>query len=408
MACILKIPTQNSKGILTFTTPEWRHISSNKNLLDLLGSLRSFWVTGLHFNWHDYQFKPLSQFDFFMAGEQDLRPVDQSPYRLLPMDACNFTPASYRPAPTREKFWDVLIVGNPVFFKRPEVVLQTIRKLFDTVGYALRVLYVCPLPKYKFSNEDSVLYDVRAYYESLFTAEERASFTLLTTDFDSPNPFDRNTLSVFFRNSKVFLHCATEERRCRIAAYAWCAGLPVVAYPAVASILPESLRTVPGYFSVNSDDQYVPQLIAAIRAAPDFDPALYQFELSESCTVQKLEAELQSIFQELGLPYEGTLIGQNLDRRLGWHHEALGGLANGVRQPLNAFMRAALGLRASQGADMQAMLAHAYPEKVLANELDDITRPLLQTVVQKSIYLNPRKKFWFRAFGALKSKTGLG
>ena len=405
MACLLKLPTGRSKGVITFTTQEWRVMSADDDLALQLAGLRELYITGLHFNWHDYQFKPPPLFDFFMAGSEDLRPVDDTPFRLLPLDACNFTPAAYAPVPLAQKFWDVLIVGNPVFFKRPEVVLETIRKLFDATPRKLTVLYICPIPRYRFADEDTVLYGVRDYYESLFTPEERTRFTLLTTNFDSPNPFDRTTLSVFFRISKVFLHCATEERRCRIAAYAWCAGLPVVAALSVGSILSAPLRTRPGYWCVEDDADYAPMLLAALDDAGGFDASAYREELSEVCTVDKLQAELAAIFAEQRLHFEGELLRHNLDRRLGWHHQGIGGGANGLAQPLDAFMRELATLPRVADEFAQELLAHEYPERLLAREAGSGGMPDVGDVKRRSIYLNPRKKFWFRAFRALKAKA---
>lgn len=403
MACLLKLPVNGSKGVVTFTTQEWRVLAKDRSLLNQLTDLRHHYVTGLHFNWHDYSFSPSPFFDFFMAGEGDLCPIDDSPFALLPMDACNFTPACYAPMPG-EKFWDILAVGNPVSFKRPEQVLRTIRRFFDESTKLCRALYICPMPAYRFGDEGNVLYDVRTYYEALFSPEERTRFTLLTTEFDSPNPFDRSTLSVFFRSSKVFLHCATEERRCRIAAYAWCAGLPVVAYASVASILPENLRSAPGYFQVDHDDQYVPQLQRAIQASPEFSALPYQKELSETHAIQRLNDAIQNIFFSKGIAWQGELFGRNLDRRLGWHHQGIGGAANGLEQPLSNFIQALLAFEGMSQSTMAGLAAHEYPERLLAGELLD--RPLRNrvSVEKQSIYLNPQKQRWLQIMQALKSK----
>jgi len=403
MACLLKFQSSESKGVVTLTTQEWKAVSMDPSAMKALERLREEFVTGLHFNWHDYSFKPSRMFDFFMAGREDLRPIDDSPFRLLPMDACNFTPECYRPEANENKFWDILSVGNPVFFKRPEVVLRTIRKLFDKSVRPLRVLYICPIPPSAVSDQTTVLYGVRQYYESLFSTEERERFTLLTTTFDSPNPFDRETLSVFFRNSRVFLHCATEERRCRIAAYAWCAGLPVVAYPSVASIVSEKLRRAPGFFEVNHDDEYVPQLCEALSSFHNFDAAPFRSELSETATVNALKSQLQLVFGELDIPFEGELLSRNLDRRLGWHHQGIGGRTNGLQQSLTVFMNSLIGqslpytikLRASQ---------ERYPERFLAGEIDSVNHDRVLSIEKRSIYLNPVKRRWFNYLKYLGSK----
>lgn len=404
MACILKTPIGASKGVITFTTQEWRVVQADIALRQQLVSLRAKYVLGLHFNWHDYQFDPPEEFDFFMAGEEDLKPINNKPYRLLPMDACNFTPSSYYPIDHHSKHWDVLIVGNPVYFKRPEIVLKTIRDLFDKSSKPLQVLYICPIPKYSFWDENTAFYGIRDYYESLFTVEERTRFTLLTTTFDSPNPFDRRTLSAFFKNSKVFLHCATEERRCRIAAYAWCAGLPVVAYPCVGSILPSDLRTPPGFYIIEKDSDYADALLHAIDNSAKFEADPYRAVLSEDLTLKALEKKMISIFNELSIPFEGRILGQNLDRRLGWHHQGIGGSSNGLKQSLAEFMTAVEGFTALATSVQEETIRHDYPERVIAQEFDDQTTKIEHVVASNSIYLNPRKRKWLGILIAIKSR----
>ncbi len=203
MACILLLPSMTSKGVVTFTTVEWVFIKKSQLLLNLLIELKSDYFIGLHFNWHDHKFTPDRIWDFHMAGEGDLISINNDKFYQIKMDACNFTPKSYHKSDS-EKFWDVLCIGNPVYFKRPEVVLTTIRELFNISTVKLKVLYISPIPIYKFRDECNVLYDLRDYYDALFTEEEKTRFTLLTTNFNSPNPFDRNTLSVFLKIAKYF------------------------------------------------------------------------------------------------------------------------------------------------------------------------------------------------------------
>ena len=406
MACLLKMPAGDKKGVVTFTTQEQRVINADGSLQTALLALRKRYAIGLHFNWHNHCFTPDQKFDFFMAGEGDLIPVVSTPYRLFPMDACNFTPAIYKPDQTG-KFWDILVVGNPVSFKRPEVVLRTIRKLFDQSDRKLRVLYICPMPKYRRSDIFSVFYDVRKYYEALFSKEERNWFTLLTTTFNSPFPFDRQTLSVFFRSSRVVLHCATEERRCRIAAYAWCAGLPVVAYPSVASILPENLQTEPGYYCVENDADYPSALLRALGNIDSFDPAAYRQALSETYMVNNLDQRLAEVFSEMGMPYsDSPLLKNNLDIRLGWHHQGIGGISNGLRQPLSQFMHMLFALDASTDSLATNLIIGEYPEQILAGEAGEQTIGSAGEVAEKSLYLNPNK-LWIRLYRAIAVRLGL-
>jgi hypothetical protein len=314
------------------------------------------------------------------------------------MDACNFTPTSYS-EPSAEKYWDILIVGNPVSFKRPEIAIQTIRKLFDNSKEKLKVLYICPIPKYKKSDERTTFYNIREYYDSLFTKEEKNYFTLLTTNFNSPFPLDRNTLSFFFRSSKIFLHCPKEERRCRIAAYAWCAGMPVVSYPSVASILPAELRSEPGFFCVDKDDEYASKIIAALNSYKSFNPIEYRKVLSESHSIKRLESQFRSMFSDFLWHYEGEFLSMNLDIRLGWHHQGIGGENNGLKQPLYEFMTMLLNYPSNRSHQYQTLSQEEYPERVLSGEIQAAIKYSADDLLNKFDYLKPPTiiyKVWSR------------
>lgn len=383
MACLLKLYNLNSPGIISFTTQEKKIISSNKNLYSKIKNIKDKYKIGLHFNWHDYNFKPDNLYDFFFAGDDDLVDANGKKYPTLNLDACNFTPACYQESNT-EKFWDVLIIGNPVFFKRPEIALHTIRELYNLSPNARpKVLYICPQQQYKAENKKSVFYEIRDYYNYLFTKDEQEDFTLLTTNFNSPFPFNRETLSVFFKNSKVFLHCAENEKRCRIAAYAWCAGLPVIAKESVGSILPTHLQAPPAYFKVQNDTDYPILIMQALKTYQNFHPLEYQKILSEKFTCNTLNEKFRNFYHNLNLPYSGELLFQKLDIRLGWHHENIGGNTNGVSQSLSSFIDSILVLNEN---DVNHLKNLPYPEKYFL----DADKVQSSSVKFKSSYLNSK------------------
>jgi hypothetical protein len=361
MACLLKLYKKTSPGIITFTTQEKKIISSNSELYLKLTHIKNKFLFGLHFNWHDYKFEPDNLYNFYLAGDSDLIDKNGNVYPALNIDACNFTPSYYNLS-DNEKFWDVLIVGNPVFFKRPEVALNTIRGLYNLSSSTPRkkVLYISPQQEYKSKNKKSVFYDIREYYNHLFSKDEQEDFTLMTTNFNSPFPFNRETLAVFFKNSKVFLHCAENEKRCRIAAYAWCAGLPVIAKESVGSILPSHLQIPPAYYKVENDADYPQLIIEALNTYQQFDPLEYQKNLSERYTCNILKEKFIDLYKALNLPFSGDLLHQNLDMRLGWHHENLGKNINGVSQSLSSFIDSILNLNEN---DINHLKSLPYPEK---------------------------------------------
>jgi hypothetical protein len=172
MACLLKLPDERSRGVLTVTTQERDNvIRADRAVADQLAELKDRWIVGLHHNWHDHAFSYDPLYDFSMAGEEDLVEVSGRDVPLVTLDACNFVPEVFRPA-DGEPFWDLLYVARPVAFKGFPTFLETVRRLYDG-GHDLRVLCLCPMPPYDRASRDTVLYDIRERYEALFTGAER-------------------------------------------------------------------------------------------------------------------------------------------------------------------------------------------------------------------------------------------
>jgi hypothetical protein len=270
-----------------------------------------------------------------MAGADDLIEVDGREVPLIELDACNFVPASFHPG--GEPFWDLLYVARPVAFKGFPAFLGTVRALYDA-GHDVRVLCLCPTPPA--SEGDSSVLDVRAQYEDLFHGAERSRFTLLTMDFDYPFPLDLATLSHFYRSTQVFAHFADDERRCRVAGYAWATGMSVVGVDAVGSLLSDELRRPPYFYEATTAGD--PQAFAtAILAALAGDRAGYDVEatraqVSEEHTRAALRARLDELFPDAGAAGAPMAL-DGLNLRLGRHHGLSTG-ANRVPMTLGALL----------------------------------------------------------------------
>jgi glycosyltransferase involved in cell wall biosynthesis len=340
MACILKPPARGARGVVTLTTQERdRFVKKDPELRRALEQVKDRWLIGLHHNWHDYEFRYDPLFDFSMAGEDDLRETSGRSFPLVPLDACNFCPAEFRPG--GEKFWDLLFVAHPVYFKRVPVFFETMRELFDR-GHDIRALHICPMPANNEEDEPTFLHDVRERYEAMFDAREQRLFTLLTTDFNYPFPFDLPTLAHFYRSSRVFIHPADDERRCRVAAYAWAVGAPVVAMPSVGSVLPPETRTPPWFCEVvtGSATEYadaVERALELVAAGIDAEPA--RRSVAPSYTLPALDAHLQRVAEETGRSVsDSPIVAAALDIRLGRHH-GVGHNPNSVPQTVADLVR---------------------------------------------------------------------
>jgi hypothetical protein len=270
---------------------------------------------------------------------------------LVPLDACNFVPAFFRPG-NGEKFWDILFVARAVFFKGIPEFFGAIRKLYDQ-GHRLRVFFLCPIPP----EGDAGL---RKKFEEMFSPDERQRFTFLTIAFDYPFPFDMHSLAHFYGASRIFVHSAPDERRCRVAAYAWAAGMPVVGMACVGSILSPQLRRPPYFFETAGYADFPEQILKALAASGATDMAAHD-EVSTSATVTTLRKDLEAIFgadclSPLPVPEA------DLDIRMGRHH----GLAvgkNRVNQDIGAFIRQLLTVG---DADLARIATMADPELELA------------------------------------------
>lgn len=369
MACLIKSPSENHKGVVSFTTAERDNlILGDADLISKIVKLKERFAVGVHHNWHDFEFQYNPLFDFHLAGEEDLIAKDGSPIPLIPMDACNFSPPFFAPADT-EKFWDVLFVARAVKFKGIPEFFQAVRTLYDR-GEMLRILFVCPVPPKSSHSEKNV----RELYESFFPLQhEQQLFTFLTIEFNYPFPFDLQTLGHFYRSSRIFVHSAADERRCRVAAYAWATGLPVVGKACIGSILPPPLRTPPYFYEIDGYSEFPDAIQAALETAgkrPDFSAV--RNEVASQKSIRRFNEYLHQIFASRGWtpPQHELIAGQNLDLRLGRHHGLAFGM-NNINQDICSFVDL---LTSLPNADVDEIILYPDPEIFLAKKYPSAPR----------------------------------
>lgn len=384
MACLIRPATSRTKGVLTLTTQERdRLIYRFPDLRQQLRALKQRYAIGLHHNWHDYALQYDELFDFHMAGVEDLMEREGKPIPLIPMDACNFSPPCFR-AGHAEKFWDVLFVARAVAFKGIPEFFQAIRALFDQ-GHRLRVLFICPVPPDKGTGS---LHDVRKQYETLFNDAEQELFTLLTTHFRYPFPFDLETLSHYYRSSRVFAHSAPDERRCRVAAYAWASGLPVVGMAPVGSVLSPDLRRPPYFFETTDYAAFPAKILEAIatsKAEPDFDPV--KAEVATERSIEVLNAHVDRIFANHGWPLaERQGWHEGLDIRLGRHHGLPAGV-NRLDQDIGALFQYLLAMEDVPTASLRAAVD---PEAKIAELSPRVPRALAREPAHMSMLIKQK------------------
>jgi hypothetical protein len=313
MACIISPPFRSRKGVLSLTTSDIQQLEGESDLSKLLQGLRSRYLIGLHHNWHPVDFQLPVGFDFHFLESKDL--IFPQNELLFELDACNFSPKIFE-GPLGKSRWDILIVGRTANFKRPFKTLETIRELYDA-GHALKVLWICPMENNL--SMDSEAFNLLSVYESIFTSSEKERFTFLNPSANFPFTFSRDELALFYQSSRLYVHFADFETRCRTAAYAFVAGIPVVGRNTIANILPLELHSEPIFYEVKDDD-YVAPILRALASESTTSESNCARILSEKYSIIKLVERLNSAFSPEPAFTVDDLWHNNLDVRLGASH----------------------------------------------------------------------------------------
>jgi len=238
-----------------------------------------------------------------------------------------------------------------------------VKELYNQ-GFKYRVLLISPIPdECKQKNYSPTVYcRIREDYDKIFTEEEKSLFTLLTTDYRNPFPFDIPTVSQFYKLSKVFVHSADEERRCRVAGYAWACGMPVVSMESVASLMLKEKQKKPFCYIAKNYDEF-PSLIEEAITFVDSDKYNKTImkdaieETSEYFTKEKLKQELKKYCGDITKDSDYAL--ENLDIRLGRHH-GLGENTNSVGWSIDSLLNY---LTNRNSNDMKIDIQNIDPER---------------------------------------------
>jgi glycosyltransferase involved in cell wall biosynthesis len=370
---------------VTFTTAERdQAINADESTRVAIAALKPRWIIGLHHNWHDHAFRYDPLFDFSMAGEEDLIEVDGIEVPLVTLDACNFVPDCFEPG-HGEPFWDLLYVARPVFFKGFGQFLDAVRELYDG-GHHLRVLCIAPVPTPSLTDE--TVTDVRARYDELFSPAEQDLFNLLTLEFRYPFPFDLPTLAHFYRSSRAFVHFAPDERRCRVAAYAWATGIPVIGMEPVGSLLSPPLRRAPFFHCVDRYEQFPDRILEALEATSveaDFGPA--RREVTPPETIQRLFSRLHQLTDRVAptVPTTGGAF-EGLDIRLGRHH----GLASGTNAVAMKVGELVSVLAGDEPRVAEAVRLTSDPEVALSAETAPVAPPVAPPRRRRGLFRRAR------------------
>jgi len=193
-------------------------------LIDVLKKIQSQYFIGVHYGsnpTNDIYFKNC---DFIMTPNKINMTIDDHILRI-PLISRNFVPNLFTNR-HQKKYWDILWVSRSHKSKKLDLVLKSIRKIYD-LNYDYKILIYTQENK----NKDSKLFYTSLmddYYE-LFSYKERNNFSIIQLNSEVAFPGLSSELMVHLYNSaKIFTLFSQTEGGSKVISEALMCGLPVV------------------------------------------------------------------------------------------------------------------------------------------------------------------------------------
>lgn len=315
MACIIKLPNQSSKGVVSITNIEFNKI---KNELALINRIKKKWILLYHPNYYDYKFKNNNIFDSYLAWGDTFKVIDDDKSKILNLSCHNFAPNYFQI--NSKKVYDFVGLSKLQTDKgNPKNVIEFLKVIKDAMKLKknLSGVLIISVPGIRPFRTNYI----RSEYNKIFTYEEKKNFEFITLDYDIPFPLSIKTLSVFYSNSKVHLNTHPKEKHGRAQTYALSSGLPIVGFSNLSYLVEEKYRKKPYYFLSKNFEDMPKKLIEAISYADDnyeikkHDILGKNFRSKDSYEVLRQKLKIQ-----FNLDDQNWIFADDWDIRLAKHH----------------------------------------------------------------------------------------
>ena len=311
MACILKLPSKKSKGIISFTSIEYfSQIYKINHTQKLIKLIKDNWIVCYHPNWEDMNFQATEVFDVVISNFFAFKPNNKELITPIIDTSCVRMSPSYFKI-QKQKKWDFFHVARYEPRKNIPGFFKVIKSAFKNKKNLNGILLISVQPQ--------KLKEVRNLYNNYFTEKEREKFELVTLDYDLPFPLSKKILAHFYNYSKVSLNTDLDTPHGRVVGYSLASGLPVVGFKDLTRMVPKDLRQEPFFFVTEDQNELSNLLIKAI----DYVDSEYRHDSHEKISNMHSEVE-QSIFLKnqltsmFNLDNDGWFL-DNLDLRLSSH-----------------------------------------------------------------------------------------
>jgi glycosyltransferase involved in cell wall biosynthesis len=318
MAFILKIPTENSKGVISFTNLEEGDLGRLHN--DFLTKLKKHWFFVMHPNYHIKKYVDTGLFDAFITTNELFGVDESSKHKIAGFRCFDFCPVEFNDNLNSKKNYDVIAVSRVQPDKNIDGFFKIIRSLFDH-SQSITALLVVSVPGIRpFANNK-----IRSAYKKMFSESERGRFELITLDYDIPFSLSRRTLATLYGAAKLYL-CThlIEKNHARVISYAHAAGLPIVCFPNIAEGAPHEISAPPFYYIGQSEDGLAKNVITALDDLSSVENRLKLKKLSgQFFAVNRFNQLKISLSRILGADDLNWRFRNDLDIRLAKHHHGV-------------------------------------------------------------------------------------
>ena len=114
MACILKLPTEKSKGVISFTSIEYLfQIYKINHTKELIKQIKNDWIICYHPNWEDKKFQATNIFDIIISNKSSFAFKTDNKSLITPIiDTGSNRMSSFHFKIQKEKNWDFFHVSR--------------------------------------------------------------------------------------------------------------------------------------------------------------------------------------------------------------------------------------------------------------------------------------------------------
>jgi hypothetical protein len=315
MASIIKKPSKNSKGVIAITNLD---LKSLKNL-NLLKEIKKKYILLYHPNYYDYNFKNNGIFDGFLAIKSIFNLKDDSPDKILNFNCHNFSPPSFY-YEENKKNYDFISLTKLQDDKNIYSLFSVVKEVLK-INKKIKGIVILSVPGKRPNTNDKLIRN----YKNYFSIEERDRFEMISLDYNYPCPLNIETISFFYRNSKVLLNTHLKERHGRAQSYALACQMPIVGYKNLSYLVEKKFRKKPFYYISNNYNQknLIKLLLEAVKFY-NIKKNKKKFLLAKQFMYEISFLKFKKmLMRKYNLDEKNWTKFKDLDRRLASHHLGL-------------------------------------------------------------------------------------